>query len=186
MKTALSFIPHPGRWVKVATVFLYGSAAGVIALGFWAVMSASTVRSELPDLRERLAKVVAETKTKSPAQKNAREAVLPSDDVLNALRQRVAGMNVLLGRSGTPLQDHLTLLEKLLPVNARLVSLHHLSETGTVSLLAESESHEALALFLQNLEASGQFAEVLLLRQSQSAGRAGSLRQFEIRLKERL
>lgn len=184
MKTALSFIPHPGRWLKVVTAFLYCSAAGIIALGFWAVVSASTVRSELPDLRERLAKAVAETRT--PAQKNVGEAALPPDDVLNALRQRVAGMNVLLGHSGAPLLDRLVLLEKLLPVNARLVSLHHVSETGTVTLFAESESHEALALFLQNLEASGQFAEVLLLRQSQPAGRAGALRQFELRLKERL
>ena len=183
MKIALSFIEHPGRWVRATVTVLVASAVALLALAFWAAAAAHAVRSELPELRERLAK--AGPGTKAPVRTKESAATLPPAASLEMLRRRVAGMNALFGHTGQPLLHNLVLFERLLPANARLVSLHQASETGTVTIVAEAESHEALAQFLQNLEGSGRFAEVLLVRQSQHSGRGGSVRRFELRLKER-
>jgi hypothetical protein len=182
MKINLSFIGHPGRWVPAAAAVLFGLSAALLVVSIWLVTYANSVRNELPALRERFAKV--ESQPRPPVKTNGSAATLPPDDTLKSLRRRVAGVNTLLDHRGQPLFHQLVLLEQLLPANARLVSLSLQSETGTLTLVAESEQHEALAQFLQNLEGSGRFEEVLLIRQTQRSERSSALRQFEYRLKE--
>jgi hypothetical protein len=183
MKTELSFIPHPRRWVPATTAVVLSGAAALLALAVAIVMGAVSMRERLPELRAELTR--SDTHARIAAATRQSPAVLPPRASLVSLRQRVARANALLGYNGQPLLQHLALLEKLLPAGAWLVSLHAVNETGTVTLVAESESQDALPLFLQNLEASGQYAEVLLVRQSQREAAAGVRRQFELRLKER-
>jgi hypothetical protein len=184
MKTSLSFIDHPGRWVPFAATALWCAAAVLLVLAFWAIAAATAARGELPGLRERLARSGPQIQS-FRGTKNAAVA-LPPEASLVSLRRRVASLNTLLGHTGQPLLHDLALFERLLPTGARLVSLHQVTETGVVTLVAESETQEALTRFLQSLEGCGQFTEVLLVRQSQPGDRVGSLRQFELRLKERV
>lgn len=181
MTINLSFVRSPLRWVPPLTAAIVVMIVVLLLVGIGAVIEGSVTRNELPTLRMRVAKMQAEL----AGLPNESADDLPSTEKLGALRQRVVLVNRLTGGAGQPLLGLLAGIEKLLPDHARLVSLHHLQDTGVTTLVAESDSSEILTQFLQRLEQSQQFAEVLLVRQAQRTQRGGLARQFELRLRGR-
>lgn len=178
--------------MRLITNFVHpvGDAASILAAALWAIVlsalattiglgvNAYAMRAEIPQLKERLARVelqVREAQTQDP----------PSRQQLTALKQRVALLNGLTGGRGQLFSVLLTRLEPLVPAETYLVSLHYRQRAGETQLVAEAARAEALTRFLLNLEKSDHFSEVLLTRQSLRTARGRKRLQFELRLKEK-
>jgi Tfp pilus assembly protein PilN len=148
-------------------------------LTVWLGLTSYWLHHDLPNIRKRLAQV----ESHAPAH----DAVpAPSREKLAALRQRVAVINGLAGGDGVPLTTLLAQLETLLPDSAYIVSLHYKRRQGEARLVAEAAQSETLTAFLQNLEKSGHFSEVLLTHQSQRITNGAKHTQFELRLRQKL
>lgn len=139
-----------------------------ITLDLWAETNA--LQQRLPKLEERLAAQPASTE-------------LPTSQELATLRRRVASINAKIAGYGMPVSVLLAKIETLLPDQAIVLSLQQRRREGEIQMQVESSNTEMLTLFLSRLEKDPQFAEVLLVRQSQARDRAGI--QFELRLRER-
>lgn len=180
MRISLSFVLSPMRFVPALAVGVAALALTLFVIAVVIAVDARGLHNDIPQLKTRLEKMRAELAT--TAVENPGE--LPPRAELIGLRQQVARINALTGKTGQPLLSLLARIEPLLPDNARLVSLHYVRETGISTLVVESASDELLTQFLQRLEQSGQFAEVLLTRQSQQSQRTDRMRQYALRLKE--
>jgi hypothetical protein len=180
MKRALSLVRAPGRPAPVLAGALAMAAVLAVAITTTLVIEAVALREALPQLRARAARLADE-----PAPAPAAQPALPPDSELAALRRRVATVNALGGAGYPSLVTVLARLERLLPDDARLASLRYAREQGITTLVTEAHNTEVLTAFLQRLEQSGDYAEVLLLRQTQDARGRQGLRQIELRLTER-
>jgi Tfp pilus assembly protein PilN len=158
--------------------------AGVSLLVSVALLTVSVVlwvtvdrfRSEQPDLDAKLAALRNRDISKPVTS-------LPSDQWMT-LRDHVQRLNGLTGTAGTSLPQLLPRLEKLLPDTAWLLSLQHRAREGETRLLVESAQAERLTDFMEALEKSHTFAQVLLTRKVERNEGAQHTVQFEILLRE--
>jgi Tfp pilus assembly protein PilN len=111
---------------------------------------------------------------------------LPSSEKLLILQKQVKALNSLTGTTGKPLPTLLAILEDLMPDGVWLTNLQYLPREAEMKLLVEADRTELLTDFMDRLERSGYFAQVLLTRQSQHNEGSKNLIQFEIQLRERL
>jgi hypothetical protein len=135
------------------------------------------IRTERTELDQHLARFAAQ-EIQTPAD------MLPREQLL-ALRQQVQTLNNLTGAVGQPLSILLARLEKLTPEGTWLVNLQHRPREGETKLLVEAERAELLTAFMERLEQSKAFTQVLLTRQAQRADGSHRTIQFEIQLRER-
>jgi Tfp pilus assembly protein PilN len=179
MKISTNFVRPLPRLVQPLTIALW-TAALVCAAAAWLLLrDAANLRADLPHLRQRLANVQAGSHAVVTGLQPA-----PSAQVLAETRNRVAAVNAATQTRGITTLALLTELENLLPAQAWLVSLHHRATDGEVMLIVAAASPAPLSNFLLKLERAPQFAEVLLLRESQAAGGNPNV-QYEIHLKVR-
>lgn len=177
MRLAASFVPPAGRLAPYLAGIIWSIAlvavVGSVSLG----LAGYQFRSERADLDRRLAHFATQ-KVDTPADLLPRERLM-------ALRQQVQVLNNLSGAVGQPLSTLLARLEKLTPVGVWLANLQHRPQVGETKLLVEAERSELLTTFMERLEQSKVFSQVLLTRQAQRTDGTHRTIQFEIQLKER-
>lgn len=177
MKLAASFVPPAGRMAPyLAGIFwVVAVVAGVCSVLL--ALVGYQLRSERADLDQRLGRFAVQ-------QVEVAADMLPREQLM-ALRQQVQVLNSLTGTVGQPLSTLLARLEKLTPTGVWLVNLQHRPLAGETKLLVEAERAELLTIFMERLEQSKAFTQVLLTRQAQRADGTHRTIQFEIQLKER-
>jgi Tfp pilus assembly protein PilN len=181
MKIATNFVrPIQRAAIPVAAVFWLMSLAFAVS-AWWLLDDASVLRGELPDLRQRLARINATGHT--PA---VQPVQLPSVQELAETRNRVARINAAVRTKGMPTLSLLADLEAMLPPEVWLASFHYRAAEGEVLLTASAASADLLSGFLLKLERDPLFEQAMLVRELQASGtgKAGIV-QFEIRLKVR-
>ena len=175
MKITTNFSPPAGR----LSPYIAGASALLAIMAVIAsvalFISARHIRAGTPLLEAQLAHY------------HGREAAAPADllpqDKLFALRTQVQALNGLTGTAGLALPLLLSHLEKLIPDGVWLVNLQLRSREGEAKLLAQADSAALLTEFMDRLEKSGYFSQVLLTRQSQRSEGAQHAIQFEIQLR---
>lgn len=178
MKITTNFVASPARLVRPMAAVLWGLVCLVVAVVLWLAHAAVSVRSELPELRERL--VQLEQRQRELINQERPPPVAELQDI----QRRVTALNTLSGSRGRSVTSLLADLETWLPDQAWLVSVHDRTKDGEVLIVAESESVEPLTAFLLRLEQQPRFSEVLLVKQTPQGAPQKSI-QFEMRLKER-
>lgn len=178
MRIETNFAPPRINLVPWLFGAVLAASAVLLVLTMSLVTQGLEVRSELPAIQERLAKL-DDRLAMEPQRPD-----MPTAEQLRILRVRVAALNVVGSGRGLSVTGLLAKLEVLLPDRAMLVSLHQRRREGVVQLIAEAPSADPLTAFLRKLEQDPQFVEVLLVRQVPASDRTGV--QFELRLKERL
>jgi Tfp pilus assembly protein PilN len=177
MKITTNFVASPKHLVRPMAAVLWGMAGLVAAVALWLAQAAIDTRDEIPALRERLAQLEQRQREITTPEK-------PPAAELQDLKQRVAALNALSGNRGRPVTTLLADLERWLPDQVWLVSLHDRVKGGEVLLVAEANSVEPLTVFLVRLEQQSRFSEVMLVKQTPQGTQRRSI-QFELRLKER-
>ncbi len=176
MKITVSFVSVPGRLAPWLALGL--TVAGVLLVVMASLFAARawTLRTEQPELEERLerAKKAADEISETP---------LPARPELDRLRLRVAAINQITGSGGGALTDVLQRLETSLPDEVALVMLRYQRRQSEITVVAETSRADLLTETLQRLERNTVFREVRLLRQSERSGGRGGV-QFELRLKD--
>lgn len=177
MKITTNF-SAPAGWMApylagACLVLAIGAAIGSIVL----FTSTGEIWSEMPSLEVQFARY---REQKIPA-----SADVPSQDKLAALRAQVQAINGLTGTVGFALPTLLAHLEKLIPDGVWLVNLQLKSHEGETKLVAEADSAALLTEFMDRLEHSGYFSQVLLTRQAQRSEGTQRAIQFEIQLREK-
>lgn len=154
---------------------LLTAAVAVVSIVLY--VSARQTAEELPALEERIAHY------------RNREMPMPGDllphDKLVALQSQVQALNGLAGTAGQSFPLLLARLEELIPDGAWLVSLQYRAREGETKLVAEADRAELLTEFMDRLDRSGRFSQVLLTRQAQRSEGAQHAIQFEIQLREK-
>jgi hypothetical protein len=176
MKLVTNFVPPAGRLAPYLAGILWSIALAAAICSVFLFLAGYQIRTERTELDQRLARFAAQ-EIQAPAD------MLPREQLM-ALRQQVQALNNLTGAVGQPLPTLLARLEKLTPEGVWLVNLQHRPREGETKLLVEAERAELLTAFMERLEQSKMFTQVLLTRQAQRAD--GPLRtiQFEIQLRE--
>jgi Fimbrial assembly protein (PilN) len=176
MKITTNFVRPAQRMVAPVAAAMWAAAALLAAGAAWLAHDAAGLRGDLPPLRTRLERV--------DAQKPVAAAPLPPARELAETRDKVARINAAAQTRGAPTLALLADMEKQLPPDAWLTSIHHRATEGEVQLVAAATRADPLSEFLLRLERDPLFEEVMLLREVQAGGsRAGV--QYEIRLKVR-
>jgi Tfp pilus assembly protein PilN len=179
MRITTNFTPPVHRLALPLAAAVWTGAAVLAVLLVGMTFGAGGDRAGMAELEERLAQIDARLKQVAVPEN------LPPAAELSALKQRVAAVNALSSTRGRAPAPLLGALEALIPERAWLAGIHYRAREGEVTLVAESDSAEALTQFLLNLEKSPRFSEVLLARQTPTGAHGGKAVQFEIRLRER-
>jgi Tfp pilus assembly protein PilN len=177
MKITTNFVASPTRLVRPLAAVLWGLVGLVVSVALWLAQAAIDARDEIPALRERLAQLEQRQREIATPEK-------PPAAELQDLKQRVAALNALSGNRGRPVTTLLADLERWLPDQVWLVSLHDRVKGGEVLIIVEANSVKPLTVFLVRLEQQPRFSEVLLVKQTPQGTQRRSI-QFELRLKER-
>lgn len=178
MKINTNFIVRPGRAAPYIAIGLWALSAMLVFAAVFLWVRAGQLYQEAPALKARL------------AQFNSRlagidAAALPPRDRLMAVKESIASINQLSGPHNGSLLAAMTALEALMPHDVSLVELRYRRRAGELQMMAEAGRSEVVGKFLQELERTGHYSEVLLVRQSSNPGDSAGRVQFEIRLKER-
>jgi Tfp pilus assembly protein PilN len=180
MKITTNFVRPAQHAVKPVAAGLWLSALALAAGSAWLVNDGASLRKELPDLQQRLARI-----EKSGHGAPVQAVRLPPAQELAETRERVARINAAAQTKGISTQALLAELEVQLPPQAWLVSFHHRAAEGEAVLVAAAASDEPLSGFLLKLEHDPLFEEAMLVRELQPSGAGKTGVQFEIRLKVR-
>ena len=176
MRLETNFIKPAGSLAPyVAGISLTLSVVLIIAC-FLLWGDVSRLRNKQPELQARLAALRDKGKA-LPVQEIPRKQ-------LQILRQRIQKINSLIGSAGTPLQKILPQLEKLIPDAVWLSSLQHRTREGETRIVIESTHSDFLTEFMDRLEKSHLFRQVLLTRKVQRNEGTHNTVQFEILLRE--
>jgi Fimbrial assembly protein (PilN) len=176
MKITASFAPPTGRmapWLAATSVLL---ALLLLAGTFWLAIAAAQLRAQRPALDEQLARL-RNRELPTPAG-------MPTSGELATLREQVQRLNGLSGTVGPALPVLLARLEKLIPDGAWLVNMQYRAREGETRLLVEADQAELLTDFMERLEKSHYFSQVLLTRQAPRMEGGRRTIQFEIQLRE--
>jgi hypothetical protein len=176
MKLVTNFVPPAGRLAPYLAGILWSIALAAAICSILLLLAGYQLRTERTELDQRLARFAAQ-EIQAPAD------MLPREQLM-ALRQQVQALNNLTGAVGQPLPTLLARLEKLTPEGVWLVNLQHRPREGETKLLVEAERAELLTAFMERLEQSKMFTQVLLTRQAQRADGSHRTIQFEIQLRE--
>jgi Tfp pilus assembly protein PilN len=178
MRITTNFVNRGDRAVIPVAATLWLCTIVFCTAAWWLVEDAASLRSSLPDLRQRLARVGTAAHGVPQVQN------LPPVSELAEMRERVARINAAAQTKGVPTTALLAKLETLLPSQAWLLSFHHRATQAEVTLIAAAPTAEPLSGFLLKLEHDPLFEEVMLLREL-SPTSSGKSVQYEIRLKVR-
>jgi Tfp pilus assembly protein PilN len=171
-----NFVSPAGRLAPYLAGIFWSIALAAAVCSVLLLLAGYQLRNERVELDQRLARFAAQ-EIRTPADMLPRERLM-------ALRQQVQVLNSLTGAVGQPLSTLLVRLEKLTPDGVWLVNLQHRPREGEIKLLVEAERAELLTAFMERLEHSKMFTQVLLTRQAQRADGSHRTIQFEIRLRE--
>lgn len=174
MRIATNYVRPAQRAVIPAVTLMWAAAIALAAATVWLAYDGKKLRAEVPQLRTRLAHV--------DAQKPVAQVHLPPMKQLIEMRERVAKINAVAQTKGVPTLALLADLEKQLPREAWLTSIHHRASEGQVQLIASARRADPLSDFLLRLEHDPLFDEVMLLREVKAGGAKADV-QYEIRLK---
>jgi hypothetical protein len=147
-------------------------------LGLAMVFSSLRFTRESPALKKNLEQLL-----KNPVSRPS-AAMMPSNTDLDELERHLKGLDALEVGGGKPVAALLSKLERLLPLDARLLSFQQEQRTGEIQLVVEASNMEDLSKLLSALEGDGGFAKVTLTKQSRSQAQNGSWVQFSIDLVE--
>ena len=177
MKLTTNFISRPGRSAPYIAIGLWGLSAMLVVAAVLMWVRTGQLYSEAPALKARL------------AQFNDRLAVhdevaLPPYNELMAVKESIASINQVSGSHNGSLLAAMSKLEALLPHDVTLTEFNYRRRAGELQMVALAARSEVAGKFLQELERSGHYAEVLLVRQSNQDNNSARV-QFEIHLKER-
>lgn len=166
--------PLPARPIALA-VWLIAATLGTTAL--WMFAETARLDDQRSDLDARLADLQAQRA------EVAGMTDVPSGPELQAMTARVQTLNSLAGVQGLDTPELLLWLEQHMPLDARVVNLHHKARAGETYLIAEAATPEPLTRLLRELQQEPRFAEVLLAKQGTRSmqGRTAAI-QFEIRI----
>lgn len=176
MKITTNFVRPAQRMVPPVVATMWAATIALAAGAVWLAGEGKALRGELPQLRTHLERV--------GEQKPVAAVQLPPMSELTGTRDRVARVNAAAQTKGVPTLALLADIEKQLPPDAWLASLHHRATEGEVQLIASAGRADPLSEFLLRLERDPLFEEVMLLREVQASGARMSV-QYEIRLKVR-
>lgn len=177
MKITTNFAVSTGRMAPYLAVVSLLLAAMAVISSLALFISANQIRAEIPALEEQL---VRYRSREIPMSAN----LLPHDKLV-MLRAQVSALNGLTGMAGQAFPLLLAHLEKLIPDGAWLVTLQYRAREGETKLVVEADRAELLTEFMNRMEQSGYFSQVLLTRQAQSSGVGQHAIQFEIQLREK-
>lgn len=178
MKIDTNFVVAPQPTVRLLQVLGWLAASVLLLLALWLLVDGYALRTEMPDLRERVARLAV-------ADPPAAAQLLTTEQELARTRERVARLNALARTAAVPSAVLLREIETLLPAEAWLVRWHYRAADGALSLVAAAPRAEPLSVFLARLERSPWVEQALLLREAQAAERDGSRVQFEIQVRVR-
>jgi len=179
MKISTNFIRPVQQAVLPVAVALWLAASGFAGGAWWLLGETAELRGELPQLRERFARI-----EKSVGAVAAKEQMPPARELAET-RDRVAKINAATQTKGLATPALLAELETLLPQEVWLTSFQHRAAKGEVLLVASAASADLLSDFLLKLERAPQFEEAMLVRELHPTGAGKPSVQFEIRLKVR-
>lgn len=178
MKITTNFISPRGKHARHLATGLWLLSAALMLFAVFLWWRAGQMYQEVPLLKARLEQINSQYG-------GAAAVVLPPRDELMAVKKSIASINQLSGPLGGSLLSTLSKLEGQLPQDVGLAELSYRRRTGEIQMTAEAERSEAVGSLLQDMERSGHFAEVLLVRQSSNPDNHSGRVQFEIQLKER-
>lgn len=178
MKINTNLISVPGKPAPYLAVMLWLLSATLLLLAVFLWVRVGHLYQEVPALKTSLAEF-----SSLPGGDDA--VALPPRGELTAVKESIASINHLSGAHNGSLLSALVGLEAQLPPDVSLVELSYRRRAGEIQMTADATRSEAVGKLLQDLERSGNFSEVLLVRQSSSRGNNSGRIQFELRLKER-
>lgn len=175
MKITTNFSSATTRMVPylIGGLLLLSAIAVIVAISLY--LSAHEIFGEVPVLEERLAGYRGREVVK------ANES-LPNEKLVE-LRARVQRLNELTSLTGQTLPQLFSHLEELMPDGVWLITLHYRSRENEARLVAEANRTGLLTDFMEKLERSGYFSQVLLTRQTQRSDDMQRAIQFEIQLR---
>jgi len=175
-----NFSRHDARWVPALVAVSGALALAALIAAALLVSQHARLERKMPELRTQLKKLQSHH-----ARLEKDKVQLPPHAKLAALQGRVSVINGIVDSKGRPITELLSRLEKLLPGQAWLTSLHHRRGRGELELVAAARDVGALTEFLKRLEGDPYFSQALLTRQSHAKGKDKSVVEFDIRLTER-
>ena len=178
MKISTNLIARPGKFAPYMAIGLWLLSATLVLFAVFLGLRVGHLHQEAPAL-----KMLVE-------QFNSRLSgvdvvALPPRDELMAVKESIASINQLSGSQNGSLLSALAGLEAQLSPEVRLVELSYRRRAGEIKITAEAIRSKVVGKLLQDLERSGHYAEVLLVRQSSNLNNNSVGVQFEIHLKER-
>ena len=176
MKISTNLVSRPGKIAPHIAVGLWVLSAMLILYSAVVWFRIGQLYQQIPALQTRLEQFGGRHKGVD---------ALPPRDELIALKDSIASINQLSGSHNGSLLSALVRLEAQLPNNVSLDELNYRRRAGEIRLIAHAGRSEAVGKLLQDMERSGDFSEVLLVRQSSDSDSQSGRVQFEISLKER-
>ena len=176
MRISASLLGSRAPLALPLAALLWSLAAILAIVALVLVAAALEMRAERPRLEQQRARVDEQLQAAAPG--NTR---VPAAE-LAAMRQRVSALNAFASTRGVSTLRILNWLERHMPDNVHLASLHHKPREGELLLVAEAPSAEAFTAFLRIIEKEPWFSEVLLSKQAVRSQPGGGL-QFELRVR---
>lgn len=171
-------ISRLGKFAPYIAIGLSLLSAALILFAVFLWLLVGQLSREAPALKQRLEQFA------SPL-KGVDTVALPPRDELAAAKESIASINRLSGSHNGSLLSALDRLEAQLPHDIRLNELSYRRRAGEIQMTAEAVRSAVVGKLLHDLERSGHYAEVLLVRQSSNPDNNSGRIQFEIQLKER-
>lgn len=179
MKIRTNFSMSSASMAPRIMTILWVTALLAALLAAWMAMQASQLKQAKLDLEHQLSKLQNRHVPGIPK-------AFPSQEELVTLKKRIAAVSSISTGGEGSLSAFLRKIERLLPDEAYLVSLHYKGDTREAQITAEAGSAKILTGFLRDLEKEKSFNEVLLTKQSQRTLNDKQIVQFNLRIKERL
>ena len=183
MKITTNLISPPGKFAPYIAIGLWLLSAALLMLAVFLWLRVGQLHQEVPALKTRLEQFNSRLR-------GVDAVMLPPHEQLMAVKESIASINQLSGSHNGSLLSTLAKLEAQLPHDVSLVELTYRRRAGEIQITAEAVRSEVVGKLLQDMERSGYFSEVLLVRQASNsqasnAGKNSGRVQFEIQLKER-
>lgn len=175
-----NFVRPVGSLVLPLVIILSLVLIVVIAISTWLYIDLLSVRDEAIGKYEYLSTLKSKQMKLNLDGGNG----VAIEDIVR-LRKRAADVNDIVGSHGMPLIVILSRLEKMLPDNVYLLSIHHKKMLSDLKITAVSKNVDDLTNFLQRLEDDQYFSSVKLKRRSQNNVNDGDVK-FDIEIREQV
>ena len=178
MKITTNLISRPGKFAPYMAIGLWLLSATLMLFAVILWLRVGQLYQEAPALKTRLEQF-------NNRLRGVDAVMLPPRDELMTLKESIASINHLSGSHNGSLLSTLAKLEAQLPPDVNLVELSYRRRAGEIQMTAEAVRSEVVGKLLQDMERSGHYSDVLLVRQASNRGNNSGRVQFEIQLKER-